>query len=91
MNTPAPPGPLLSVIVPTLRDDAALEALLRTLAADGDPPEEILVVDGAASPATEAICRRHDARWLPGEPGRGAQLRQGAAQARGAILWFLHA
>lgn len=37
------------------------------------------------------LCRDHQALWLPAEPCRGAQLRQGAALAEHDILWFLHA
>src|SRR5204863_198010 len=58
------------------------------------PPEHVIVVDGASSEATAALCSRAGCSHLPCRPGRGLQLRAGidAARAAGAeILWMVHA
>ena len=84
----------LAVVVPTLNDDAALGRLLPLLERLAAAPEHVIVVDGAASGSTAALCRRERCGWVPCRPGRGLQLRAGidAARAAGArILWMVHA
>ena len=84
----------ISVIIPCWRDEHALARLLDRLVylfISAAIPGEIIVVDGATSQRCKAICERFAARWLPGEPCRGKQLRLGASQARHPLLWFLHA
>jgi rSAM/selenodomain-associated transferase 2 len=81
----------VSVIVPSLRDDAALATLLSELYALEPAPLEVIVVDGAASDVTAELCRKHGAVWLASPPGRGPQLACGAAYASGEVLWFVHA
>jgi rSAM/selenodomain-associated transferase 2 len=81
----------LSIIVPTWRDDAALARLLPQLAALRPPADELLVVDGAGSAATQAIALAGGARYLASPAGRGTQLNHGARAARGEVLWFVHA
>ncbi|MOA07523.1 hypothetical protein D3C78_1272260 [compost metagenome] len=83
-----PPG--VSVIIPCWHDEAPLARLLGQLAAC-PPPLQVVVVDAAQSAACRLLCRQHGALWLASRPCRGAQLRQGAAQASYAALWFLHA
>lgn len=81
--------PLLSVVIPTL-DEAA--ALAKTLAsarrADG---VEIIVADGGSRDATREIAARAGVRVLLVDGGRAAQQNAGAAAARGRHLLFLHA
>ena len=96
MRAEAPVMPRLTVIVPVLRDDAALDGLLAALRRLDCPPERLIVADGARSGQTAALCRRHSARWLPCACGRGPQLSAGVSGSRrpGAaaeVLWFLHA
>ncbi len=79
----------LAVIIPTFDDDAALPRLLARLARLDPAPDEVIVVDGAASAACERVCRSAGALWIPGYTGRGGQLALGAARARGEVLWFL--
>ncbi|SRR5579875_184016 len=80
----------VAVIIPTLDDDASLQRLLTQLARLDPPPDEVIVVDGAASESCEAVCRGAGARWLPAHPSRGGQLALGAARAPADVLWFLH-
>ena len=99
MRAEAPETPRLTVIVPTLRDDASLTQLLAALGRLDTSPEEVIVADGAAGEDTAALCSRHGVRWLPSPSGRGLQLSGGVLAARSAsvpgaaaeVLWFLHA
>lgn len=89
------PATALTVLVPTFHDDPALERLLSALAALQAPAERVIVSDGAVHHSTAQLCRRFGADWLRAPPGRGAQLRAGAAAALDAepetALWVLHA
>lgn len=88
--------PLLSIVLPTLN---AAAHLARTLAAIERSKRafacEIILADGGSSDGTVDIAHRFDAEIVTagsGEaPGRGGQLRKGAARARGTWLFFLHA
>jgi len=89
-------SPQLAVIVPTLDDDAALALLLPRLALLCSPPDTVIVVDGASSEVTAAICRKSGCAWTAARPVRGVQLATGADAARAAtpapdVLWFVHA
>jgi len=80
-----------STIIPCYRDEEKLSGLLKQLNKLSEQTQEIIVVDGAASKTCHNLCRTHQARWLPSQPCRGQQLIEGAAMARGKLLWFLHA
>lgn len=79
----------VSVVVPTLNEEAELPHLLTSLAGEG--VAEVLVVDGGSADATEEVAREHGARWLVAQRGRGAQLAAGGEAATGDLLFFLHA
>jgi len=81
----------VSIVVPVLGDAPELRRLLDLLGSPPGPGVETIVVDGRADPACRALCQERSAVYLASAPGRGAQLRAGAARATGAILWFLHA
>ncbi len=89
MSAPESP-PRVSVIIPVYRDTEALGTLLGWLERETSACE-IVVVDAGADPSCRALCSRYGARWLDAHPCRGTQLNTGAAQARGDILWFVHA
>jgi len=56
------------------------------------PGAEIIVADGASTDETVARARLAGAdRVLSTARGRGQQLHEAAAWARGTIVWFLHA
>ncbi|MXZ70247.1 MAG: glycosyltransferase [Acidobacteria bacterium] len=90
-------APLVSIVIPVLRDSVELEGLLGNLddAATpdaGDSPEVIVVNSEPADPAIAALQRRFPAvRWMDGARGRGRQMNAGAAVAGGRWLLFLHA
>ncbi len=84
----------VSIIIPTYNEAEAITALLSYLrsALTGAPALEILVVDGGSTDATERLARQAGATVLASpRKGRAAQLNHGAQQARGEVLYFLHA
>jgi rSAM/selenodomain-associated transferase 2 len=83
-------APLLSVVIPTLDEDATIGALLSDLAAL-TAACEVIVADGGSRDGTLQIAREAGARIVSGRTGRGFQLRKGATIARAPLLCFLHA
>lgn len=84
--------PLLSAIVAARNDEAAIGLLLSDLGRL-TVPHEVIVADGGSTDFTPAIARSAGARMPQGpvQPGRGGQLRAGAAVARAPLLLFLDA
>jgi rSAM/selenodomain-associated transferase 2 len=78
----------ISVIIPTLNEEAVLAETLQSLRRQ--QPAEILVVDGGSSDGTEAAAAAADF-FLRAPRGRASQMNAGAARARGDLLLFLHA
>ncbi|MBW3636350.1 MAG: glycosyltransferase [Armatimonadetes bacterium] len=78
------------MIIPTRNEARHLPRLLARLAA---MPQigEILVADGGSDDETVTLAREGGAEVVEGARGRGAQQNAAAQQARGEILWFLHA
>lgn len=77
----------VSVIIPTLNAQRHLPAALAACRG----VREAIVVDGGSTDDTVAIGRRLGARIMTSDPGRGIQLRAGAAAATSSWLLFLHA
>ena len=92
-------APLVSVVIPVLRDGEELERLLvelvsQPLAGSGAGGGcEVIVVNGdEADPAIPLLRTRFaTVRWAAAEPGRARQMNAGARLAAGAWLLFLHA
>lgn len=83
-------GPLVSVVVPVLDEEAALPDLLDAL---GALPGrfEVLVADGGSRDATRAVAAARGATVVTAPRGRAAQQNAGARAASGDVLVFLHA
>jgi rSAM/selenodomain-associated transferase 2 len=81
--------PFLSVIIPTLNESAHIDGVLQDLS-HGDATE-IIVADGGSRDTTVEQAAAHNVRICQGLAGRARQMNQGAALARGTILFFLHA
>lgn len=82
----------LSIIIPTLNEATTLARTLRHVKALHPPAWEVLVVDGGSSDHTAAIAVEAGITVLHSETaGRAIQMNQGARQATGDLLCFLHA
>lgn len=80
----------LSIVIPTLNEELAIASTLRA-AAQVRGCSEIVVVDGGSTDRTKTIAAREGVRIVESERGRGVQLRRGAAETQGDVLWFVHA
>lgn len=82
-----------SIIIPTLNEAPRLRFLLpylrKNLSAVANT--EIIVADGGSSDGTPDIARNLGAMVLNTPRGRAVQMNEGAKNARGRILYFLHA
>jgi rSAM/selenodomain-associated transferase 2 len=83
-------APIISIIVPTLKEATAIEAFLASLR-ERTAGAEIIVVDGGSNDGTFDRARNYCDQCLRTAPGRGAQMNAGARIASGDTLWFLHA
>jgi len=86
----AAPLQTISVVVPTLNE---AESLPETVCRARANPEvcEIIVVDGGSRDDTRKVAERLGCRLLESPPGRGRQMRFGAARACGDVVLLLHA
>ena len=86
----ARPLQTISVIIPTLNEAESLPETVRRAQVN---PEvcDIIVVDGGSQDNTKDVAERLGCRVLESPPGRGGQMRLGAAQARGDVVLLLHA
>lgn len=86
------PGPV-SALVPTLDAAKTLPGCLSALfpGVVAGLIRELVVSDGGSTDATRAIAGAAGAAWVAGPPGRGLQLRRGAAVARADWLLVVHA
>ena len=82
-------GGLISVIIPTLNEEAGIAACLAQVCRA--PEVEVIVADGGSRDATVEAARRAGAKVIRAPRGRAGQMNAGAAVARGKILLFLHA
>lgn len=80
----------VSVIIPTLDEATRVPALIAALRREPGLAE-IIIADGGSADGTAAIAQALGARVVESAPGRGRQLRAGAAAASAEILLFLHA
>ncbi len=83
--------PSISIIVPVLDEAAAIERLLTELAPWRAAGDEVIVVDGGSRDETVARATAFADSVLAAPRGRARQQNAGAAVARGALLWFVHA
>jgi rSAM/selenodomain-associated transferase 2/rSAM/selenodomain-associated transferase 1 len=80
----------ISIIIPLLNDQLALQTQLQRLELLEPPANEIIVVDGGNNEESRSICQQHKVQYLISEPNRGKQLLAGSQNTAGDILWFLH-
>jgi rSAM/selenodomain-associated transferase 2 len=80
----------ISAIVPALNEAEALPETIRRLKAN---PEiaEIILADGGSRDRTVEIAREFGCNVVVSAPGRGTQMRAGAAASHSEVLMFVHA
>ena len=80
----------LSVIVPMLNEQAAIERTLHAIR-EGAGDSEIIVVDGGSSDRSVELARPLADAVMVGPRGRARQMNAGASRASGDALVFVHA
>jgi rSAM/selenodomain-associated transferase 2 len=82
-----------SIIIPSLNAEAELPATLNALlpGVERGMIAEVIISDGGSVDATLELANAAGAKVVTGAPGRGGQLRRGAALAKAEWLLFLHA
>jgi rSAM/selenodomain-associated transferase 2 len=81
----------LTIVIPALDEGAVIEDLLRALQPLRGQGVELILVDGGSRDGTPERARPLVDRVLSSRAGRARQMNQGAREATGEWLWFLHA
>jgi len=84
---------MISVIIPTYNEGSVIrDTVSRVISLGGRLVCEVIVSDGASSDNTIAEAKAAGAKVIVSKSkGRAAQMNDGAAEAKGSILYFLHA
>lgn len=78
----------LSIVIPVLNDAQCLGVLLEQLSGFHG---ETIVADGGSNDSTLNVAEEFGARVVEASAGRARQMNEGAKQAQGSVLLFLHA
>ncbi|MGK7957423.1 MAG: glycosyltransferase, partial [Crocosphaera sp.] len=82
----------VSIIIPTLNEEACLGQTLSSLTSLEPPPNEIIIVDGGSQDDTLSIANNYDVTLMNSSvKGRAIQMNQGAKMATGDYFCFVHA
>jgi GT2 family glycosyltransferase len=82
----------VTIVIPTLNEEAALPATIEGLHRLSPRPDEIVVADGGSEDATLAIAGEAGLKIVScARKGRGAQINRGVAEASGDLVCVLHA
>ena len=81
----------ISIIIPVRNEAANIGRLLCALQAYRDRGHEVIVVDGGSVDDTVIIAKSLADTVLQTTAGRSKQMNAGSDQAKGEVLWFLHA
>ena len=88
------PSHKISIIIPVLNEASYIGKLLEHIAENSSKEniEEIIVVDGGSTDESQNIIGAYKKIvLLQGSKGRAKQMNLGAQNAKGSILYFLHA
>jgi rSAM/selenodomain-associated transferase 2 len=81
-----------SIIVPVLNEAPSINSIIGHLhSLEGNEEAEIIVVDGDPGRGTLRAITHDHVKKIKSLKGRGKQMNEGAKDARGNILLFLHA
>jgi rSAM/selenodomain-associated transferase 2/rSAM/selenodomain-associated transferase 1 len=79
----------ISIIIPAINEADHIANTIESIG-PGDK-KEVIVVDGGSNDNTVGIAKSLGAKVITGTPPRARQMNQGADQATGDVLVFLHA
>ncbi len=82
---------LISIIIPTLNEEASIEGFLQQLQLYRQQGHEVIIVDGGSHDKTIFISSALADKVIVSESGRARQMNLGAKHAEHDVLWFLHA
>ena len=84
---------MISIIIPVFNEETGILRLLSHLKDTSIfPNNELIIVDGGSTDATETILKdRAGITFITSEKGRAKQMNKGAQIARFDVLYFLHA
>ena len=81
-----------SIIIPVLNEAPLINDIIDHLhSLEGDEVKEIIIVDGDPEGVTLKAISHDDVRQLKSSRGRWIQMNEGAKNAKGDMLLFLHA
>jgi len=83
--------PTISVIMPALNEDKSIESALTPLQVLRSLGHEIILVDAGSTDATVKLATPLVDKIIVSSKGRAIQMNTGAENAKGELLWFLHA
>ena len=83
----------ISIVIPVLNEEKCLAQVLRHLKSSTTTSQvlEIMCIDGGSSDRTVEIAKQEGATVIFSQRGRAKQMNRGAQDAKGDILYFLHA
>jgi len=81
---------LHTIVIPTLNEEAEIEACLTRLQGLREEGIEVIVVDGGSIDKTPQLVTGLCDQFISNRRGRAAQMNTGARQAKGKLIIFLH-
>jgi len=81
---------LHTIVIPTLNEEAEIEACLIRLQGLREEGFEVIVVDGGSIDKTAQLIEGLCDQYISARGGRSAQMNAGARKAKGKFIFFLH-
>jgi rSAM/selenodomain-associated transferase 2 len=81
---------LHTIVIPTLNEEAEIEACLIRLQGLREEGFEVIVADGGSSDKTSQLVAELCDQFISTRGGRAVQMNAGAREARGKLIFFLH-
>jgi len=81
---------LHTIVIPTLNEEAEIQACLMRLQKFREDGFEVIVVDGGSIDKTPQLAEGLCDQLISTRQGRAAQMNAGAVKAKGEFIFFLH-
>ncbi|MCA1639823.1 MAG: glycosyltransferase, partial [Acidobacteria bacterium] len=78
------------IIIPTLNEAGSIKQTLDAVK-NFEKETEVIVVNAGSTDETISIAKSFDIKIIRSLRGRGVQMHAGAKEAKGDVLWFMHA